>query len=652
VRYREITFENFRLFRGIQTVTLPDQDGVVVLYALNGRGKTSFLNGLRWAWTGVARGRNNRKVALSRLPNRDAIEDATGAPVVCRVQLKFDAGGIAWDLARSLTTSGDSVTTSLTLLRDGVALTASDAARTVAEMMPADIEQFFLFDGELLDQYERLVDDDSPAGSPLRDAIERILGVPVVVNAARDMRAQAEQAGKAIADAAKREARTREIGQALQTAQELASEHRTNAETEDQLIRTLEAEYRELDEQMAEQQNKLDLKARRDAKREELARQIARRDEAREHLTAALGEAWRAVLVEPISDALLARERELEADRQRHADAVVSLRLTEAYQATGQTNCPVCMSGLDDTHRKHLLRFVGDADGDQTQRLSQQVQQASQRVATLRQILNESVRAEIRTLESGYRRADVDVNDIGDDLRQLEEQYNDTPDDQLTDLITSVRNVTLRLDRARGTYTSERSHYEEALATIDRLQDQLKRMGAGGADAPTLAREQLTRDLATLFEGAVVEYRERLKEQVQETASKLFRNMRQETEFYKLVINDQYGLRILDSQGRAVDDRSAGYEHLVALCLIGALQECSPVGGPIVMDSPFGRLDPQHVKGVVGQLNALADQVLLLVHEGELDPITAREQLRGRLLAEYELRRVSAFHSEIKEVRS
>jgi DNA sulfur modification protein DndD len=172
------------------------------------------------------------------------------------------------------------------------------------------------------------------------------------------------------------------------------------------------------------------------------------------------------------------------------------------------------------------------------------------------------------------------------------------------------------------------------------------------ADPMTVRRERLLSSLAGLFEQAVVAYRDKLKEDVQETASKLFRSMRTETDFFKLVINDHYGLRILDNHGNAVEDRSAGYEHLVALSLIGALQECSPISAPVVMDSPFGRLDPDHVNAVVAQLNLLATQVLLLVHEGELDRPTAHRELRGRLLAEFELERVSAYNTIIREVRA
>ena len=62
-----------------------------------------------------------------------------------------------------------------------------------------------------------------------------------------------------------------------------------------------------------------------------------------------------------------------------------------------------------------------------------------------------------------------------------------------------------------------------------------------------------------------------------------------------LRITDHYGLEIIDSDGEVVR-RSAGYEHLVALSLIAALQDSAAVRGPVVMDYPFGRLDSrEHV---------------------------------------------------------
>ena len=58
-------------------------------------------------------------------------------------------------------------------------------------------------------------------------------------------------------------------------------------------------------------------------------------------------------------------------------------------------------------------------------------------------------------------------------------------------------------------------------------------------------------------------------------------------DYVGLQINDNYGLEIIHRSGRKVPGRSSGYEHIVALSLIGALHMNAPLRGPIIMDSPF-----------------------------------------------------------------
>lgn len=73
----------------------------------------------------------------------------------------------------------------------------------------------------------------------------------------------------------------------------------------------------------------------------------------------------------------------------------------------------------------------------------------------------------------------------------------------------------------------------------------------------------------------------------------------------------------------------------MALSLMGALQRNAPLRGPIVMDSPFGRLDEMHTTKIVQALPNMASQLMLLVYESELDPKDARNQLKGKLKKEY-----------------
>jgi DNA sulfur modification protein DndD len=118
-----------------------------------------------------------------------------------------------------------------------------------------------------------------------------------------------------------------------------------------------------------------------------------------------------------------------------------------------------------------------------------------------------------------------------------------------------------------------------------------------------------------------------------------------------LHINESYGLTIVHRDGRAEEARSAGAEHVVALALMGALQNNAPLRGPIVMDSPFGRLDEGHTSNVVATLPEMAEQVVLLVYESEVGRDRIRELLGSRLTREYELQRVSARRTNIVTVR-
>jgi DNA sulfur modification protein DndD len=137
---------------------------------------------------------------------------------------------------------------------------------------------------------------------------------------------------------------------------------------------------------------------------------------------------------------------------------------------------------------------------------------------------------------------------------------------------------------------------------------------------------------------------------VEASATSLFLQMTTEKHDYdRLAINDQYGLTIIHTDGRAEDSRSAGAEQVVALALMGALQANAPLRGPIVMDTPFGRLDPRHTANVVSALPVMAEQVVLFVQEGEIDRATVREILGGNLKKEYQLDKQTARRTLVTE---
>jgi DNA sulfur modification protein DndD len=105
---------------------------------------------------------------------------------------------------------------------------------------------------------------------------------------------------------------------------------------------------------------------------------------------------------------------------------------------------------------------------------------------------------------------------------------------------------------------------------------------------------------------------------VEASATEVFRQLSTEPAFDRLKINDSYGLEIVDSEGEIVVGRSAGQEQVVALSLIAALNRNARRSGPVMMDTPFGRLDPDHRTNILRFLSQFASQVFLLVHGGEV----------------------------------
>lgn len=120
-------------------------------------------------------------------------------------------------------------------------------------------------------------------------------------------------------------------------------------------------------------------------------------------------------------------------------------------------------------------------------------------------------------------------------------------------------------------------------------------------------------------------------------------------DYVGLQINRNYGLSIVHRTGALVPGRSSGYEHIVALSLIGALHKNAPLRGPIIMDSPFGRLDKTHKKNIARTLPHMADQVILLTYNGEIERGVAVDELAENLVREYSLARITSMHTQINQ---
>jgi DNA sulfur modification protein DndD len=152
---------------------------------------------------------------------------------------------------------------------------------------------------------------------------------------------------------------------------------------------------------------------------------------------------------------------------------------------------------------------------------------------------------------------------------------------------------------------------------------------------------EATKTVAASFGG----FRSAMRDQVQEATSKLFLRLTTEKDYSGVKISDDYLLSVVDDQERSLSMISAGANQILTMAFIGALAECSIEEAPMVMDTPFGRLDVGHRSGILDWVSTFDTQVILFVQSGEYDVERDAHLLSGKIGREFTIERLTPTRS-------
>lgn len=649
LKLTSLTLENFGPFKGKQVVEFPT-NGVQIIYGDNGRGKTNLLNALRFALFGTILGRSGKAEDLAGFVNREALaEGQTGFAVT----LALNSDGVDYRLTRYLPDVTTPAITRpqpmMTLTRNNTGLGPQEAEAELGRLLPEQIARFFLFDGELLQQYEELLrDDNTDIGDRIKESIERILGVPVLQNARTDIVALLGEANREVGRAAEGDQRTRQIGLSLQNTQDELDAKQESANKLRQRITDLEAEREGLEAQLAGTERTQRLFGERTQLRAARTRIKTTLADVSAEIQELSANAWRAVVAPQLREVISRLEIQIEEETERRNTALVATQLRAALSTARRTGvCPTCGTRVE----PGAFHSSDEADGaENLDALEAVLAVLRQRRATLRSAAADDPTDKLTSAQSRLEDAQVALSDIESDLEIVEEKLTsyDGNEANLRHLAQRYASVGEAWSTARMALETEHTEIVRRQDTIERLKAQLLRIHSGGR-AEVEDRAALLSQLTDLFTDGITLYREQLRVAVEREATKIFKELKQEPDFDSLRINESYGLEIVHRDGSIVDRRSAGQEHIVALALIAGLQRCAPIQGPIIMDSPFGRLDEHHTRNVVRALPTMAEQVVVLVYDTELDRQMAIAQLDGHLRSELQLERVNARHTSIEE---
>jgi DNA sulfur modification protein DndD len=299
--------------------------------------------------------------------------------------------------------------------------------------------------------------------------------------------------------------------------------------------------------------------------------------------------------------------------------------------------CPICKKD-----HQHSNQEQNQEDGSETTHLEEELQLIRTRARVLERLGGRSARSGRASAVAANIEAQDALSLTESAISDLEEKLAGVDEADVRDVAQRYSDQKLLFNTATNLRKEREDNLTEARKNIDTLTAKLIKEGSG-QEIGLKARVNLINDLIGFFDQAADDYREDQKARVEKAATKIFLSTAEHVEGLKgLRITENYGLEIMQLDGTVEDLRSSGIEHIIAVSLIGALQETSPVKGPVVMDSPFGRLDSKHRDRVMNLLPDLAPQVLLLAHDRELEEGAAADVLDpSRIIAERKLRKIS-----------
>ena len=638
-----------------QSIRFPEdpQRRVMAVFGDNERGKTSVLNALRWVLYDKALDRYAEEIGVHNLLNREALRDGDRDVWVA---LRFEHNGHVYDLRRHAKVkdlvaqprSPADFERTVLLQKNGSVVQADRIEQTLNEFVPEEISRFYLFDGELLQEYEALLHESPGKSKEIREAVERVLGVPALTHGRDEIK-------KLLKDAQRVQAKDRKRDQATQShaAQSLRVQDEVDAlELEVAELKKQDLEHkREMDEIKADLDNSEDARVAQ-ARLNDLKRQaegIAERDEdLRQQKADALKDAWRDLLQPLVQVRRRQVSRDLDAIRERTKKRGGLEERVRLIRQSLDEECPLCGTVPDEGRRKELGEELGalqtdlrqlDTEADRTAELGAELDR-------LASIQRTGAAERLRQTQSELDRNDIQLIRIETEVAEIEDALRSHDVARIAELQRKKDGLVELRARIKVGIEGKQKTLDEKQATLERLS---KLMG----DAPTARHQTSTRtvevyeQLAAVFEKSVDKLRERLRTRVETHATEAFAELTNEPTYTGLRINDQYGLSIIDKHHEPFPIRSAGAEQVVAMSLLSALNKSADRPGPVVIDTPFGRLDPHHRLNILSYLPTMSNQVVLLVHEGEVPKDGGLDPIADRIGAVYDIERVTSDHSRL-----
>lgn len=622
----KIEILNFGPYHGAHTIEFKNEGaGIHIIRGGNGQGKTSIQRAIVWGLYGKVVDRQGNDIRPTSLLNHNAKQNDD---YKFTVQIHFEHEDEQWNLLRSTKSRSHQDKKYeegmiIEVYKNGRIV--KDPEHQIQRILPSTVSRFYFFDGEMLRDYEELLEGDGRAIALLKDSIERVLGVPFFKTARSDLDEVKKKFER------ERTRLMRQLGGAnLAELAEIQQEFQTDLDDIEKSIASLEIDKEKLEGVIAEDKRKLaDMKdvqekAKERLRIEEEIDKWKAKKETKELERGNLVEKIYKIVLSPIARNLI---QQLEI-KSKHALEKYNKkqRLMENAEnfkrGISNSKCSQCGNILDQKKLSEFEIYLKETElliEELTEIPEPNLSYENSKDALEKMMKSDISTEDMKSIDETIIGYEYEIQRLISELERVQTLLEGVDAEEPRKLENKIRQIEKEAGRLLGIIEEKNNEKLGLLEEKNKLDIQI-------ASIPQEQLKKLNKIISFIeqikntFDEAVSQFREEQKERVESTATIIFKAIRSKEEFDRLSINDQYGLSIITKHDTALNRsewRSSGEEQLVALSLIGALNLCAKAEAPIFMDTPFGRLDVLHGERVLSYLPSMSKQLVLLVTDRE-----------------------------------
>ena len=647
MKFAQLSFKNWIVYNGEHTIDFSTSTTkpFTVIRGESEGGKSSILRAFRWCLYGNTSDKHKYQ-SPDLLLNREAKRDGEGQ---YEVQLIIEKDDEKIFIKRSRAVKkGKKITKDsfddqvLEINLNGRVIAGEEAQKKIFELIHENISRFYLFDGEMLGDYAELIHGGSNY-SEIKESIEDILMLPVLQHASNILHDISSEKLKKSTDGTK----VNTAAEKARTQLEKKKQDEKHLLEQKNILLKNKKEYSEkLRDNEREQSNLInesDIDNFNNAteNKESSADDMKNLQEQIRNLT---GNLWLSVLkkkIKPLKAKTIKKKGTIEKQTLNQARFSILNELMEDKDISKDSKKLI---------QERIKVFKRSANIDASD--------ASFDIKITENIINtiEDAKDSLESISNLYEKflasKTLNINAINTINRLKDKGVKESSAETKERLKKEERALVGLIAKIDGSLAKD-GKIETDIQKISGEIELLRRKANSTRDGTLAENTYLVADfLHSIFSLSLERATTDMKRKVDLSANEIYETLRKyRFEHFdstnKLLINNDYGLEVMDENNEFIET-SEGGSQVCAITLITALKENINHDAPLLMDSPFMRIDDEYRQALVDLYAVKSKQTILLVSPTELiEGSDLDRKIKDLAEKRYSITRTSDVESEV-----